>query len=95
MIDLAEKYLTNRDNCFGCSLKTLSLNNNGSAADPLEIKDFIESKFPLIVDLFRNSFINDIQNDLLDSYYNAVNYSMKNEIVRITAPESNQYVYAR
>lgn len=95
MIDLAEKYLTNTNNCFGCSLKTLSLNNNGSAADPLEIKDFIETKFPLIVDLFRNSFINDIQNDLLDSYYNAVNYSMKNEIVRITAPESNQYVYAR
>jgi hypothetical protein len=109
VMDYLEGYISNFNNCAGCSMKQLSnLKNKADVdsifgkdlspiynADPLEVSDFLNNKFAEIVDIFRNSFINDLHNGMLDDYSNAVNYTIKNEIVRIKAPELSQYVYYR
>lgn len=109
VMDYLEGYISNYDNCAGCSMKQLSkiksivdvdsiFGKDLSPiynADPLEVSDFINTKFADVVEIFRNSFITDIQNGMLDSYTNAVNYTIKNEIVRVKAPELAQYVYYR
>lgn len=106
LLDFVEGYISNVNNAVCCSLKsgsqvTLTENvdcdstESVSNSNPSEVSHFLENYFELVTELFRNSFINDLQNGLLDSYSNAVNYSMKNEIVRITAPELTQYVYYR
>lgn len=109
IMDYLEGYISNFNNCAGCSMKQLSKIKSISDvdsifgkdlspiynADPLEISDFINNKFSDIVEIFRNSFINDLNNSMLDNYTNAVNYTIKNEIVRIKAPELSQYVYYR
>jgi len=109
VMDYLEGYISNYDNCAGCSMKQLSkiksivdvdsiFGKDLSPiynADPLEVSDFINTKFADVVEIFRNSFITDIQNGMLDSYTNAVNYTIKNEIVRVKAPELSQYVYYR
>lgn len=109
VMDYLEGYVSNYDNCAGCSMKQLARIKNKADvdsifgkdlspiynADPLEISDFLNNRFADVVEIFRNSFINDLHNGMLDSYTNAVNYSIKNEIVRIKAPELSQYVYYR
>jgi len=109
VMDYLEGYISNYDNCAGCSMKQLSkiksivdvdsiFGKDLSPiynADPLEVSDFINTKFADVVEIFRNSFITDIHNGMLDSYTNAVNYTIKNEIVRVKAPELSQYVYYR
>lgn len=110
-LDYMEGYLSNKDNCVGCSLRKASgaQSVDGdfadtifgddlkyiSLADPFEITDFINTKFSLVVDMFRSSFLHDLQEGVLDSYTNAVNYTIKNEIARIKAPSLEQYVYYR
>jgi hypothetical protein len=110
ILDYVQKYISNKDTCVGCSLKNLNTNTFNtdfvdsifgkdisviSKADPLEVSDFLNTKFSTVVDIFRNTFINDLQNGILDDYSNAVNFTIKNEIVRIKAPELQQYTYYR
>lgn len=100
IINSFEDYINNKTECIGCSLRTVMRNTaagvgNQFNADPNEIEDFLNNYFELVCEMFRNSFITDLQNSVLDAYSNASNYSMKNEIVRIKAPELNQYVYSR
>ena len=109
VMDYLEGYISNFDNCVGCSMKQLAkLKNKADVdsifgkdlspifnADPLEVDDFLNNRFADVVEIFRNSFINDLHNGMLDDYTNAVNYTIKNEIVRVKAPELAQYVYYR
>lgn len=99
-----ESFISQRDNCF-CSLRkkqkkqkkqTNQVNSCSTYinnASPSEIKKFIDEDILSVVDLFRNTLSYDIKTGLLDSYGNIVNFSTKNEIARILAPDSNQYVY--
>lgn len=98
-----EDFFYQQENCF-CSLKKLNkitkdpgtttlcyqyINN----ALPSEIKKFVDTDILNVVNIFRNSLITDIKTGLLDSHGNIVNFSMKNEIARIQAPDSSQYLY--
>lgn len=110
ILNYVEKYISNKDSCVGCSLRNLNSNTFNvdnvdsifgkdvsviTKANPVEVSDFLNTKFATVVEIFRNTFINDLQNGLLDTYTNAVNFTIKNEIVRIKAPELTQYVYYR
>jgi hypothetical protein len=110
VLDYVQKYLSNKDSCVGCSLRNLNANTFNldfvdsitgrdtsviAKANPVEVADFLNNRFDSVVEIFRNSFINDLQNGLLDDYSNAVNFSIKNEIARIKAPSLEQYVYYR
>lgn len=104
-----ETYISNKDNCFCSlkNYKSVKLDvDNGNSlsvaakcaedlnnANPTEVKMFIDNNILNIIDLFRNTLSYDIKTGLLDSYGNIVNFSIKNEIARIKAPESFQYVY--
>lgn len=92
-------FLSQRDNCF-CSLKKLSQLNSTQAcseyiknAIPSEINQFINKDILTVIDMFRNSLLIDMSNGLLDSYGNIVNFSMKNEIARVQAPDITQYLF--
>jgi len=98
-----DEFLANRDSCF-CSLRKISeFNNEINAidqckiylqnADPNEINTFVNNDLLIVLDLFKNTMANVINYGLLDSYGNIVNYSLRNEIARIKAPETNQYLY--
>lgn len=101
-----EDFMYQQENCF-CSLKKLSnvnidpndpnnVNNCAASinnASPSEVKKFIDTDILNLVNIFRNSLINDIRQGLLDSHGNIVNFSMKNEIARIQAPTSSQFLY--
>lgn len=96
-------FLSQRDNCF-CSLRKLqSLNGNIAqtqdcikyinAAIPSEVNNFISNDILTVINLFRNSLVTDISNGLMDSYGNIVNFSMRNEIARVQAPDISQYIF--
>lgn len=93
-----EAYYSNSGQCIGCSLRTIKnevtqSSSNVYNSNPIEIQDFLDTNFEIVCDMFRNSFINSLQNSVLDAYSNASLFSMKNEIVRIKAPDLSQYVY--
>ena len=90
----------NSEDCR-CALRYLSTNSEESTeyntivsnAKASEIKDFVNNYLVYFIKLLENTFMNDIRTGMLDSYGNIVNYSMKNEIVRLKAPLLSQYVY--
>lgn len=95
-----ENFVSAKDNCF-CSLKHMSKIDTNlppcseyiNAANPMEIKKFIDEDILMVINKFRNTLLEDIKYGLLDSYGNIVNFSMKNEIARIQAPDSTQFIY--
>lgn len=103
VMKMYDEYLNNKGTCF-CSLKYKTLNDKNltttkSCSDsinnavPSEINDFIDNYLELVVAMLHNSFADVIRENLLDSYGNVVKYSMKNEIVRLRAPQLTQFVY--
>jgi hypothetical protein len=98
-----DDFLANRDNCF-CSLKQISVINSQlttletckdilNNANPSEVNDFVNKDLLNVLILFSNTMAPTITTGLLDSYGNIVNYSLRNEIARIKAPVSTQYLY--
>lgn len=98
-----DDFLANRDNCF-CSLKNISSEQKQLAtietcidilknASPEEVNNFVNKDLLGILILFSNTMSPVITSGLLDSYGNIVNYSLRNEIARIKAPEPLQYIY--
>lgn len=103
IIKTFDEFLANRDSCF-CSLKQRSVINSEIStiescidilknADPNEINNFVQNDLLGILILFSNTMAPTINSGLLDSYGNIANYSLRNEIARIKAPESGQYLY--
>jgi hypothetical protein len=105
-IEYVDTYISQRDKCF-CSIRAVneainSLDSDANRraalvnADPNELLDFITSDklYNCFVKL-KNTFVTDIIDNSFDSYGNIANFSLRNEIARITAPDLGQYSFKR
>jgi len=105
LIKIFDEFLANRGNCF-CSLGQISQNQNSSTQGQTnlctqslttvnlnELNSFVQNDLINVATWFKNSLEIPVTGNLLDGYGNIVNFSLTNEIPRITAPALNQYLY--
>lgn len=105
-IEYVDTYVSQRDKCF-CAVRSVnealnSLDSDAARkaafvnADPNQLLDFISTdKFYQCLLKIKNSFTTDIIDNSFDAYGNIANFSIRNEIARITAPDITQYSFKR
>lgn len=105
-MEYVDTYISQRDKCF-CSIRAVnnalnSIDSDASRraafvnADPNELLDFIttDKLYNCFVKI-KNTFVSDIITSSFDAYGNIANFSLRNEIARITAPDLGQYSFKR
>ena len=60
-------------------------NNIFDGVSKQELQYFLDNDILSVVDAFRQTFGNDINNNLMDTYGNISNFTMRNEVVRLNA----------
>ena len=109
LIATFDEFLANRGNCFCSLVQisnSLSQTNSSvvqnqsslcvqalTTVNLSELNLFIQNDLINVMTWLKNSLQEPIVQGMLDSYGNVVNFSLSNEIPRITAPSLSQYLY--
>jgi hypothetical protein len=99
-INLQIEELMNAGSFCACSLREILNRRNDAknvsecnqyikSANPNNIKHFLDNYFVEFLKILRNSLVHDIRKEMLNSYGNISNYSMRNEIARIDLSLTN------
>lgn len=85
---------SNDPNCNCCLRSLVAVADSSLTADMIDgINYYLANDFIYVVQAFAKNFTKEVNEGMLDSYGNIINYSIRNEIIRVQAPEINQYVF--
>jgi hypothetical protein len=89
-----DNLVSNDPNCNCCLRSLVEVFDSSLTTEDINgIKYFLDNDFIYVVKAFVKNFTKEINESMLDGFGNIINYSMRNEIVRVEAPTINQYIF--